>query len=181
MKFPVLALLDFSVLELIIFFALVIPTLYVLIMGAPFIPTQMKQVDRMLKAANLKPGMKVYDLGSGDGRLVHKAANDYQCNAVGYEYSPMVWLWSQFLRIFWHSKAKLKYGNFWHKDLSDADVIVCYLLPGPMKRMKRDILPKLKKGTLVISHAFSIPDLEPWKTLKRDETQRLGKVLIYKI
>lgn len=181
MKFPVIALLDFSVLELVLFFLLVIPTIYVMVVGAPFVPTQMKQVDRMLKAANLKKGMKVYDLGSGDGRLVHKASKEYGANAVGYEYSPFVWIWSQILRPFFRSKAKLKYGNFWRKDLRDADVIVCYLLPHSMKRMKKDILPNLKKDSLIISHAFSIPDLKPWKKLPRLKDQRLGPVWIYKI
>lgn len=181
MDFPVLGILNFSTLELIIFFIIVIPTIYVMVVGAPFVPTQMTQVERMLKEAKLKPGKKIYDLGSGDGRLVHKAAKLYGADAVGYEYSPFVWLWSQALRPFFRSKAKLKYGNFWRKDISDADVIVCYLLPHSMKRMKRDIVPKLKPGALIISHAFSIPDLKTHKELPRNKDQKLGPVWIYKI
>ena len=141
----------------------------------------MTQVDRMLKAAKLKPGMKVYDLGSGDGRLVYKAAKEYGCDATGYEYSPFVWLWSQFLaRFFWKSKAKNHLGNLWKKDISDADVIVCYLMPHMMKQMQARIFPQLKPGTLIVSHAFSIPDLKTWKSLKRDPERRLGPVWIYK-
>ncbi len=181
MDFPPLGILNFSTVELIIFFVLVIPTLYVMIAGAPFVPTQMKQVERMLKAANLKQGKKIYDLGSGDGRLVHKASTIYNADAVGFEYSPFVWGWSKILQPFWKSSAKLKYGNFWRADLSDADVIVCYLLPHSMRRIHRDIIPKLKKGTLIISHAFSIPDLKHHKKLPRNRDQKLGPVWIYKI
>ncbi len=180
LDFPFTAILNFSFIEIIFLFVLVIPTIYVMITGAPFVPTQMAQVDRMLKAAKIKPGMKVYDLGSGDGRLVHRASNNYKAHAIGYEYSPLVWLWSRLLALFWRSKAKLKYGNFWRADISDADVIVCYLLPFSMKRMHKDLWPKLKPGALVVSHAFSIPDLKTWKKLERDKSQGLGPVWIYK-
>lgn len=180
MDFPVLGIANFSKLELFIFFIIVIPTLYTMIKGAPFVPTQMPQVNRMLKEAKLKPGMTLYDLGAGDGRLVHKAAKEYEVHAIGYEYSPLVWIWSKFLSIFWKTKAQLRYGNFWSKDISDADVIVCYLLPHSMKRMEIEILPKLKKGALIISHAFSIPNLEPVKKLPRLHAERLGPVWIYK-
>ncbi len=170
----------FSTIELISYAILLIPTTYAMIAGAPFVPTEMEQVERMLKAANLKPGMKVYDLGSGDGRLVHKAAKQYKANAVGYEFSPLVWLWAKFLSLFWRSKAKLRFGNFWKKDLSDADVIFCYLLNHSMNRMKVHLLPQLKPGAIIVSHAFQIEGLEPWKKLPRLEDQRLGPVWIYK-
>lgn len=181
MDFFIPHLTNFTRLEFLLFFAMVIPTLYAMIFGAPFVPTQMDQVDRMLKAANLKKGRKIYDLGSGDGRLVYKAAKDYDANAVGYEFSPFVWLWALFLKLFWRSKAKLKFGNFWKRDLSDADVLVCYLLPHTMKKMEEDLLPQLKPGTLIVSHAFALPGLKPWKKLPRVVDQKLGPVWIYKI
>jgi len=172
---------DYTVIEIAIYLAILLPTIFTMIGGAPFVPSQMPQVRRMLKAIPLKPGMKLYDLGAGDGRLVHTASKDYKVNAVGIEYSPLVWLWSKLISPFWRSKAHLRYGNFWKKDISDADVIVCYLLPGPMKRMKKEIFPKLKKGTYIVSHAFSIPDLEPEKKLPRLPKKRLGPVWIYKM
>lgn len=171
----------FSVLELVIFILIGIPTIWVMATGAPFVPTAMTQVRRMLKAANIKPGMKLYDLGSGDGRLVHLASKEYGAEAVGIEYSPLVWAWSILISPFWESKAKLRYANMWTVDLSDADIIVCYLLPKPMERMKKEILPKLKPGCLIVSHAFAIPGLKHEKRLPRDRKQKLGPVHIYKI
>lgn len=181
LDFPIPGIFNFSNLEIFIFAILAVPTIYVMISGAPFVPTSMDQVNRMLEAAKLKPGKKLYDLGSGDGRLVHKAAKIYGANAVGYEYSPFVWIWSQMLRPFWRSGAKLKYGNFWKKDLSDADVIVCYLLPNTMQKLHKEIVPKLKPGTIIISHAFKINDLKPLKKLAKNKEKKLGPVWIYKI
>lgn len=172
---------NLSLLELLAYAILIIPTCYAMIAGAPFVPTEMVQVERMLKAADLKPGMKIYDLGSGDGRLVHTAAKKYGANAVGYEFSPLVWVWSKFLSLFWwRSKAHLKYGNFWKKDLSDADVIFCYLLTHSMKRMKEHLIPQLKPGALIVSHAFVIEGVEPWKKIPRLREEKLGPIWIYR-
>ena len=180
MNIPIKEILSFNLIEVIAFSIIVVPTIYVMITGAPFVPTQMKQVDRMLKAAKLKPGMKIYDLGSGDGRLVYKAAKEYGATAIGYEYSPLVWIWAKFLELtFFRSSAENKFKNFWNADLSDADVIVCYLLPHSMKRMEEEIWPNLKKGALVVSHAFEFDQLATTITLPRNRKQKLGPVRIY--
>ena len=57
----------FSTFEIVLMTLLVIPTVYSMLTGAPFVPTEMKQVHRMLKAADLKKDKIIYDLGSGDG------------------------------------------------------------------------------------------------------------------
>lgn len=134
----------------------------------------------MLEAAHIKKGTKVYDLGCGDGRLVHIASKKYGAEAVGYEYSPFVFIWAKLISIFWRSEAKILYRNFWNENVSDANVIFCYLLPHSMEKFKKLILPQLKKGTLIISHAFAIPDLPPLQILERDREKKLGRVLVYK-
>ncbi len=173
---------DISVVEFLIYMAIVVPTLYAMIAGAPFVPTPMNQVDRMLKAAKIKPGEKVYDLGCGDGRLVYKAATDYKAVAVGYEYSPFVWFWAWLLKkIAWKSSAKVLLRNFWTQDLRDADVLITYLLPHSMEHMKKLILPQLKKGARVISHAFPLEGVKEVEKLPHVKDERLGAVWIYKI
>lgn len=171
---------QFSTLEIVSIIILSIPTIYTMIVGAPFVPTEMVQVRRMLKAAKIKKGAVVYDLGSGDGRLVHTAAKEYGAKAIGYEFSPLVWAWAKFLSLFWRSSAKLRFGDFWKADLSDADVIVCYLLPHSMKRMEKDIFPQLKPGALIVSHAFKIDGFIPWKKIPRNRAEKLGPIWIYK-
>ena len=170
-----------STLEWFLIILLLIPTLYAMVKGAPFVPTPMPQVRRMLSAANLKPGMVVYDLGAGDGRLVHTAAKLYKAKAIGYELSPVVWAWSIVLSCFWWSSAKLRFGNFWTKDISDADVIVCYLLPPAMENLKKKLLPQLKPGALLVSHAFEIPGWKAHKCLERNREEKLAPVWIYRI
>jgi hypothetical protein len=170
-----------TTIELALLFLIGVPTIYTILVGVPFVPSSMTQVRRMLKAAELKPGMKVYDLGSGDGRLVHIASREYGAEAIGYELSPLVYFWSKITQVFWKSKAKLRYGNFWKQDLSDADVIVCYLLPHTMKQVKNKLFSKMKPGALLISHAFSIKDHPEWKTLERDREKGLAPIWIYKI
>jgi hypothetical protein len=173
-------MLKFSIAELIAVCVVMVPTMYVMITGAPFVPTQMAQVRRMLKAADIKKGDRLYDIGAGDGRLVHHAKTEYGADSIGYEYSPLVWTWSKILNLFWRSGAKLRYGNMWKQDFSDADFIVCYLLPKAMNRFKKEIWPTLKPGCKIISHAFSVPDLKPDKKLPRNRDQKLGPVLIYR-
>lgn len=170
-----------STVEWIIAILLLVPTCYAMIKGAPFVPTPMEQVRRMLKIAELKPGQVIYDLGSGDGRLVHTASRLYKAKAIGYELSPLVWGWAVFLSLFWRSSAKLRFGNFWNKDISDADVIVCYLLPPAMEQLKKKILPQLKPGALLVSHAFEIKDWIPYKKLERDREKKIAPVWVYKI
>lgn len=165
----------------IVIVLLLVPTLYAMMSGAPFVPTPMAQVRRMLKAANIKRGATVYDLGSGDGRLVHTAAREYHARAIGYELSPIVWLWSLLLSLVWRSSAKLRFGNFWKQDFKDADVVVCYLLPATMKQVEERLIPQLKPGTLLVSSAFRIPDWKPYKVLKSDLDQKLAPVWIYRI
>lgn len=167
--------------EWIILMILLVPTMYAMMKGAPFVPTPMVQVRRMLKEAQLKPGMTIYDLGSGDGRLVHTAEREYQARAIGYELSPLVWLWARFLALFWRSKAELRFGNFWNKDISDADVIVCYLLPHSMQDVRKKLLNQLKPGTLIISHSFKMEGITPLKAIPFDREKKLGSIWIYKI
>ncbi len=167
-----------SPIELIVFTIIAIPTIYAMI-GAPFVPTHMKQVKRMIDAANLKKGMKIYDLGCGDGRLVHEASAIVgSTKAVGYEYSPLVYLWAKFLSIFWRG-GKIKYGNIWNQNFSDADIIFCYLLPHAMAKFEKIVVPQLKANTFIVSHAFQMPTYPIYKKIPRDGTH--APVLVYKI
>ena len=164
--------------ELLIFGIVAIPTIYAML-GAPFVPTHMVQVKRMIDAGNLKKGLKIYDLGCGDGRLVHEAARTVgSANAIGYEYSPIVYLWAKFLSIFWRG-GKIKFGNIWSQNFADADVIFCYLLPHAMGKFEKIVLPQLKAGSIIVSHAFELPTYPIYKKIPRDGSH--APVVIYKI
>lgn len=134
--------------------ALMIPGIYAMATGAPFVPTRKDLLKRMIAAAHIQPGDKVYDLGCGDGRIVFAAAA-LGANAVGYELSVPTWLLAK-IRSLFHPGSSIQLKNFWKQDYRDADVIFCYLLQDTMQIFKEAIWPRLKPGTRVISHAFTM-------------------------
>lgn len=139
--------------------ALSLPAIRLVMQGAPpFVPTPKKTVNDMIELAGIKPGETVYDLGCGDGRLLIAAA-DKGAKAIGYELSVPTLLLAKW-KTRHHNKVAVRYGDFWKKDLRDADVIVCYLLMQKMKLFQETIWPHLKPGTRVISHSFKMPGVE---------------------
>ncbi len=168
-----------SPLQMILVILVLIPTLIALITGAPFVPTPMERVKKMLALAKIRPREKVYDIGCGDGRMVHLAAKDYDADAVGMELSPLVYLFAKIRHFFWHSKAKIYFTDFRFWNLSDANVIVCYLLPEPLARLQEKLEKELKKGTRIISYAFPIGTWKEKQRIERDPEHNLGPIWVY--
>lgn len=168
-------------LKIIIILAIAIPTLAALIYGSPFIPTPWHAAEKMLKVAKLKKGQKVYDIGCGDGRIMYLAARDYDVEAIGIELSPLVYFWAKIRNFFWKSKAKIIFRDARLYDLSDADVIFCYLLPNTLGFYKNKFKSELKKGTKIVSYAFEIPGWKPTQSTKRDRSKKLSPIWIYEI
>lgn len=164
---------------LVVLILLSVPTVMALVNGAPFVPTPMNQVKKMVALAKLKKGQRVYDLGCGDGRFVYIAANMYGAKATGIELSPMVYLYAKVRQLFWKSKAQIVFGDFKMRDISDADVIFCYLLPECLTKIQPDLDKQLKPGTLIYSYAFKIPSWKLIHTEERDKAANLGPVFVY--
>ena len=99
------------------------------IKGAPWIPTRMKKVRKMLSLADIQPDEILYDLGCGDGRIIVTAARRFDAKAVGIEINLLLYLWCQILitMLGLRRRVKVVYGNFFKHDLSNADVVICYL------------------------------------------------------
>lgn len=137
----------------------------------PFVPTPHDVVDKMLELVEPKKGELLYDLGSGDGRIVVKASKRYGCRSVGFEFNDELARKSR-------AAAKeqgveglvtIKKQDFYTVDLSKADVITIYLLPRPIKRLQPQ-LEKLRPGTRVVCHDYGFP----WMTPDRKITVRTG-------
>ncbi len=162
------------------FFVLIIyPTLAALINGAPFVPTPMNAVNKMINSASLKKDDRVYDIGCGDGRIVHAASKKYNIKATGFELSPFVYLLAKIKHFLWKSKAKIIFGNFKKHDLSDADVIFCYLLPDTLAKLEPKLNRELKTGAKVISYAFPVHPWKENKKIERDKSNKLAPIWIY--
>lgn len=158
---------------------IIIPTVIAMATGAPFVPTPMARVEKMLALAKVKKGERVYDIGCGDGRMVYVAANDYGARAIGYELSPLVYLLARVRKILWGSKARIEFRDFRYKDLSDADVIVCYLLPDALARLQPKLETELKKGARVVSYAFAIGTWGVSHREERDRSLNLAPIWVY--
>ena len=129
-----------------------------------WVPTPQALVERMLDMAKLTPRDVHYDLGSGDGRTVITAAKR-GVHAVGVEYNPdMVKLSERSAAKEGVSdKAKFIHGDIFQTDFSSATVLTLYLLPSLNIKLRPTIL-RMKPGTRVVSHAFSMDDWQPDQT-----------------
>jgi tRNA G37 N-methylase Trm5 len=133
----------------------------------PYVPTPQEVVDRMLELAQVKKGDVVYDLGSGDGRIVVTAAKKYGVKAIGFEIDPQ--------RIK-ESHENIKKAGVEHLveirqqdirtvDLSPANVLTMYLLPEVNLMIRPNIWKQMKPGSRIVSHDF---DMAEWKPLKTE-------------
>jgi 16S rRNA A1518/A1519 N6-dimethyltransferase RsmA/KsgA/DIM1 with predicted DNA glycosylase/AP lyase activity len=135
-------------------------------LGAPWVPTSLSKVRKMLDLAEVGPNDVVYDLGCGDGRTIVTAAWRYGSRAVGIEIDPLRYLWCQMLITIMGLRGRVKvvYGNFFDQDLSGADVVTCYLLPNTNKKLESKFMSELHPNTRVVSNDFKFPGLHLLRT-----------------
>ncbi len=131
-------------------------TLWPLIKGAPWVPTRMKKVRQMLSVIDIQSDEIIYDLGCGDGRFIVSAVRKFNAKAIGIEINLLLYLWCQLLITFLglRRRVKIRYGNFFKLDLSDADVVICYLLQETNDKLEDKLLKELKPTARVISNSF---------------------------
>ena len=139
-----------------IFLLIVLSVVWTTNLGAPWFPTSMKNVSRMMKLGAVGPKDTLYDLGCGDGRILITAARRYGAKAVGIEIDPFRYVWCQLLITILglRKRVKIIYGNFFDKDLSDATVITCYLLQETNDNLVKKFKEELHPGTKILSHTF---------------------------
>ncbi len=145
-----------------LFFALLIFFLTLAFLtGAPFVRSNKKAVDAMIRLANIKKGTRVYDLGSGDGTLLFRAAA-FGAVAVGIEINPFLILWTNLKILFspYKQLISVRWQNFWKADLHDADVVFVYLLPWRMETLEKLLKTRCKPGTRIVSNSFIFPGLQ---------------------
>lgn len=150
----------------ILFFIFVIIFVFKLIgpllLGSPFVPSSDERLDKMIKLANVKPGEKVADLGSGDGKIVIALAQKGAV-AYGYEVNPyLAWKsrW-KIKRLGLEKNAKIIMKDFWKEDFSSFDLITLYCLPYVMKGLEKKLKTELKPGARIVSNHFTFPNWKP--------------------
>lgn len=134
-------------------------------MLAPYYPTPDIIVEKMLQLGGLKAGEKVYDLGSGDGRIIIAAAQKFHADATGVELDKDLAKRSQQKIIDLHleKSARIINGDLMKQNYSSADLITVYLLPGFVDKVAPLLDAQLKKGTRVVAHDFELKNWTPEK------------------
>jgi len=140
----------------------------------PFVPTPVEVIDRMLDLAEVKQGDVVYDLGSGDGRIVIRAAKRSGARAVGIEMDQLL-----LEKARRDAKAEgvshlveFRAEDALKTDISPATVVTLYMLPWFNEAMKPNFQKMLKPGARIVAHDFGIEGWEP------DKTEKLPKIEI---
>jgi len=134
----------------------------------PFVPTPQDVVEKMLQMAGVKKGDVVFDLGSGDGRIVITAAKQYGVRAVGFEIDPDLIKQSRenIRKAGVEKLAEIREQDIRTVDLSPATVVTMYLLPEVNLMVRPSLWRQLKPGSRVVSHDF---DMRDWKPVKTEE------------
>jgi protein-L-isoaspartate O-methyltransferase len=133
---------------------------------APYYPTPETIVDRMLRLGGLKAGEKMYDLGSGDGRIVIVAAQKFHAEAVGVELDKDLCKQSaaKILKLGLDKNAHIVNGDLLKQNYSSADLVTVYLLPDAVNNKVQPLLDKqLKKGARIVAKDFDFRNWTPEK------------------
>ena len=140
---------------------IIISISWTVLRGAPWIPTSVKTVLKMLSMARTGPDDLVYDLGCGDGRILIAAVRRFGARAVGIEIDPLRYLWCRLaITALGHRQhVKIVFGDFFKQDLSQADVVTCYLLQSTNEKIEDKLLRELKPGARVVSYTFKFPKM----------------------
>jgi precorrin-6B methylase 2 len=157
--------MDWTILPLAAYF-LVLGFLFWLIwpifIGAIFLPTPPDVVEKMLSVADVGEGDVLYDLGSGDGRIILEAAKR-GARAVGVEADPIRVLWSRLRarRSPAHDRLRLIWGDFFKTSVAEATVVTVYQGESINNRLRDKFEAELRPGSRVVSFSFKFEGWEP--------------------
>lgn len=135
---------------------------------AIFVPLPSNTVRKMLKLAKVKKTDTLYDIGSGDGRVLLIAAKEFGCKSVGIEKNKiLLWLTKKkILKNNLQKKIKLIEGDFFNKKFSNASVVILYLTQKMNDKIESKLKKELKKGTRIVSANHTFNTLKEVKTIK---------------
>lgn len=150
---------------------------------APYFPTPERIVEKMLQLGGLKAKEKMFDLGSGDGRIVIMAARKYKADATGVELDDALYRQSsERIKTFGLTPtARIIHGDLLEQDYSSADLLTIYLLPVAIEKVTPIFEKQLKPGARIVAHDFEFRQWTAAKTLDIDDDGegRSHRLLLY--
>lgn len=135
-----------------------------------YVPTPTAVVNEMLRLANVQSNDMVYDLGSGDGRIVITAAQQRGARGIGIDINPerIREANENAQKAGVTDRVQFRQADLFETDFSDATVVTLYLLPDLNLKLRPKLLSELKPGTRIVSHAFDMGDWKPEKVVEVD-------------
>jgi Methyltransferase domain len=135
-----------------------------------YVPTPQTVVDKMLEIAKVNKNDFVYDLGSGDGRLVITAAQKFGTQGIGIDIDPerIKEANANAKKAGVSDKVQFLQQDLFKSDFSKATVVTLYLLPELNVKLRPQLFKQLKPGTRIVSHAFDMGDWKPEKVVQVD-------------
>ena len=133
----------------------------------PFVPTPLDVAQKMLEVAKVQPDDVVYDLGSGDGRIVILAAQKFGARAVGVELNSDLYEESskRILKLGLQGRAQILHENMFEVNVRHATVVTLYLLTAVNERLRPMLASQLRSGARIVSHDFQVPGWQPAQTV----------------
>lgn len=127
-------------------------------LDVPYIQTTAPVVRAMLELAQVKKGEMVIDLGCGDGRMAIAAATDFGARSIGYDLDPRRIAESRenARRAGVSERVHFEVQDALAANISQANVVVMYLIPLLIETLTPRLLSELGEGTRVVSHSFPI-------------------------
>lgn len=146
---------------------------FVVLRGAPYVPTHRHAVEQALDLFDLPKGATIIDLGSGDGVFL-KAAAERGYNVIGYEINPFLCVVSYLRCRKYHGQVKVRWRDFWLAKMPEVDAVFVFLAGPYLKRLHKKLEADRQGRPLkVASYGFLIPGAgKPRKVL--------GAVNLYK-
>ena len=141
-------------------------------LDVPYVPTHESLVDEMLNMARVSGNDVLYDLGSGDGRIVITAARKFGTRGVGYDLDPerISEARQNARRAGVTDRVRFEQQDIFTAKFEEATVVTMYLLPDVNMRLRPKLL-ELKPGTRIVSHNY---DLGDWQPVQRKEMEVSG-------
>ena len=136
-----------------------VPAMY----GLPSRPTHPNRIRKALQLANLKPDEILYDLGSGDGRVLVIAAREFGAKAVGIEIGPVQRLVSRVAarNNGVSDRVRIEAGDFYKSDVRNADVVFLYATSTEVAKLSSHLESQMKPRSRVVSISADFPEWEP--------------------
>jgi len=134
----------------------------------PYVPTPNEVVVQMLELAKVQKDDVLYDLGSGDGRIVITAAQKYGTRGTGIDINPerIREANANAQKAGVTDKVQFRQQDLFKTDLSDATVVTLYLLPDINLKLRPQLFRQLKPGTRIVSHDFDMGEWKPERVVQ---------------